>query len=378
MPVDLSNIGLTGIQQANQTLETKSMAALRTQQTQAANLENSRNQLEQDLDKQVAAQMNNIALGKGAGSSSGDAPDSRSGVLRASGDMYRRGGAPKRAMDFYKAADEMEETENKLQNDEITREQNRLENHIKTADIVSRSIGTARSVQEWDAGIDKIINSSAFSDEEKAHFDSMRGMYSPESTASLNDSAMTASQRANISLQEQRIAQSENAATHAQEMRERAMTVSEERLKEVKRVNDLKGRTGKVAGSATEVQVKNAARVIRSVVKDADQASVSAGAVSIANRANAIIANTQGIDYDTALNQAVIESQAAGDWNTVKADNAWYKRDKPDSTSFTRKQTGKTSDRPMIMPMAKTELKSGKYYVTSKGVARWNGQSFEQ
>ena len=104
---------------------------------------------------------------------------------------------------------------------------------------------------------------------------------------------------------------------------------------------------------------------------------LEAGAVSIASRTQQLLRDNKALDYDTALNRAVIESQTAGDWEETTEGSLWWKEDK---ISFGK---GKTPATALVLPQStdgkpdQSKLVKGKFYITAKGKAQWTGSGFK-
>lgn len=393
MPVDLSRIGLDGIQQANQTRLMQAQAANLDSDTRLQQLQAEEAEIERRLDDQAAQLMQRLGSGNSISSSplTDGEPLNRSDMLRKIGDLYVSGGASKRGKDLYSIANDLDTTENTLKNDVLNRQQDILDNTAKQSDIVARTLGSAKNQSEWDVARFKIFNNPAFTKEDLALLAQLPEEFDPNVAALLNEQALTAYQRATLELNKHTAERADAIAQHNMRVQDGQLRIAQERLKVAERDLELRERTGTSSTTPTTQEVELARRKIQekifagksdSIAKPNNAIAINTGAAAIASRAKAMLREDRAIDWDTALNRALIESQEAGDWNftdtvsRVPVLGIEVSREKGTGATFSQKANGSKS-RPLPPQSDPSKAIPGKYYTGKDGkVYKWTGQGF--
>ena len=115
---------------------------------------------------------------------------------------------------------------------------------------------------------------------------------------------------------------------------------------------------------------------------DPEYVAFEAGAQEIASRAKSMVKENKALDFNAAITRATIESKTAGDWQAMKAkdERNFLQRmvsDAPEDVPNARfRGRGARAVDAVEMPKTKAELKSGSYYVTPRGIAKWDGSQF--
>ena len=391
MPVDLSMIGLQGIKTANDTADSAQARLQSIAQTQKVDLENQTTQRDIELDQQASAALARIAGGSVQQDVSvlfKDVNDDSSAAkpLDIVANIMLKGGAIKRGTDLMKAASDIRRDESLNERDKIENAKDKVQTVLETANAVAQTIGISKNESEWRYGLAQLRKNQVLPPEQLDQLDAMD--YDPNVVAYLNDQALTAYQRAQLDLTANRDAvskrQADDRITNAQSL----TTIARARLKLAQEAQDRANKAGKAATAPNDNEIAGASAAITSQVFNGktpttaeEKALLKAGAVAIASRTQQLLRENKALDYETALNRAIIESQTAGDWketDTSKFGGLFGKDMKV--TSFGK---GKTPATALVLPQAPDgkpdakKLVKGKFYITAKGKARWTGSGFE-
>ena len=399
MAVDLSMVGLRGLEQARQTLNDQAARGLVEQQTREQKIENDLAEKENEIQQQALDYLNGIATGRVKPSDSdmlGDPDfDSQATPLERIGRRMIDMGAVNKGAEYLKAGIDIRKKEDEMLTAKETREKTRLDNIISTASIVSKTIGVARNESEWRYGLAqlkkmpdviKILGEDQFA--------ALEGMeYDADVVKYFNDQAMTAKERADLDLRAMGEQRQQRAAIELAEYRNSLLDINNANLDERRRENDLKRKEGgaKADTGPTEAQVKSAKAAVANVIfqgkvppkESQEYVAFEAGAQSIAARAQAMVRENKGLTWNEAVQRATTESQAAGDWSTLKVlmDHKFLGMRYRQTTEERGRQFKDRGSNPLDaipMPASKNQLKTGAYYITSRGIAKWNGSAFEK
>lgn len=159
------------------------------------------------------------------------------------------------------------------------------------------------------------------------------------------------------------------------------------RKKEEIKAEVKQGKTvGKAVGAPSKQEVLQASGMIQNAMfpgftlgDDADSLSlaktIDTGARAIASDARKLMQQNRGLDYDTALQQALSKSVKDGDWTMAKKAAGVFSQAK---TSASFDNQGKSAETAGILPPDRSAWKTGHWYVNPKGqVAQWTGKGFE-
>jgi hypothetical protein len=395
MPVDLSRIGLVGQEAYDNSQLSKAQTDFARMNTLAKGVELQDAEHEKELDAIAAQTFSSVLRGSASGGGeegSESDVESRADALTKTAETLFAGGAPKRGLDMLKAADEMRAAESKLESEKVTREQNRLESQLKTSDLIYRYIGTAKNQSELDNGKEYLLNSPAVSEEDKAHIRTMPDVWSPEYAQFWRDKAISAKEAATLQLTERARDQQDTNLANTQAYRASMLAQQKARLEEVKRYHDIQAKGGKSATAPNEQEVKNVATMIRSQIpgmekvkltyganagETPDEVALQAGAIAIASAAKDMIKSNPSLTWGQAVTRAIVQSKANGDWKTIRnyKDYGLFETEEGTETNF--KPIGKSKEFPAPLPPKGTALTKGRYYMTVRGRAKWNGSSFE-
>lgn len=389
MPVDLSKIGLTGLESYQSRME--SAAQSRYLAANAGKIEQETEGLErqQALADKASARLNEISMGKRQSAvdpeKAASEMTSNAEVLETLADVYARGGAPETAMDFFKAAGDIRKQESDIDNDAVLAQQRKLENVIKGADVVSRYLGKAQNQSEWEYGIDQLRKQGIV---EPELIDQMAAIpYDPDVAAYFNEQAIAAVDRARLDMTARTEARlTKQGALDAAQAQQR-IALQEARDAETRRHNLAieKASGGKAGGAAAPnkdelTSVENALRasVYKGVTKGEEGQEFGSAAEYVASSAKALIAQDKALSWQTAVQRAIMQAQTSGAFSTTEGEGKFlgiFGSETPPEAKF--KTDGLTPATAIPQPSSKAAMTAGKYYITARGRAKWTGSAFE-
>lgn len=336
-------------------------------------------QRENDLDQKTADYFSKIATGTNNVApqvTGSDVPTSRADALQKYGDLMMKAGAVKRGQDAYKASTDLAKGEADIAHTDWETRNAQAENDLKTADLVARHMGSAQDAASWDAGKQEVLASGALSPEQAAMIKSIP--FSPQGAQILSEHAITAKDKAQMALtaaKEDRLASVEQQRLANEQIR---TNISAQRLKETIRKDSVDKKTGTLASAPTKTELASVSAGVVNDIFDGnppkDLTALDAGVQQITGQIKAKIRANKGMDWETAKNQAIIQSKAAGDWEFQKGGLFSDDTVKYDGT-------GKTIDAAIPIPVqdgkpVAGKLKKGRWYITAQGRGQWDGDGF--
>lgn len=401
MPIDISLIGLQGQQAFADRMNTLAQASVNQANAQAQQLANDENARIASLNDEATKRVSEV-LANGQPSSSINPSDiaahmtSLADPIRAAADVYYRGGAVGRAIELSKAAADIEAKESNINKDQYDIQQTRLENIAKGAQIVAQEIGNAQNESEWKIGLRnlrKAVDNGVFVLEPE-FLDQLEQMpYDPNAAAFFRDKAISAGDSARLELQrvdDQR--QAEVARVTAAQAAAR-IAISKATLDESARHHAVMEKSAGDRGTTTvgppnEAAMKSVMANLRNTVfKGADvkkdDPTLMAAADYIASAATQMIRDNRGLDWNTAVNRAIIQGQTNGALGTIPGTKGtWpWSDDEPAKPKFDAQ--GLKPDTAINPPVdssgkiALGKLVKGRYYRNPSGdVAKFDGKNF--
>lgn len=385
MPVvDLSRIGLEGMETAQRNAESRQRVDTSHFETEVAKENHEKMQRLNDL---AANSVTDILKGnRTPGDVSVPQIKSLADPLEAAGNVYMMGGAPELGADFLSRASTIRKQEDDINTAEYTRKGHALDNMKKGADFVASTVGVARTKEDWDAGWQAVEKSGLIPQE---IVDLFKGLeFSPEAVELVNEQSLSAKERADLERlaqnQERMEADSESIRKH----REIMARIADGRLKVAEDAQANATRIGTAATSPTAQDIKHTSAVIKELIfkgVEPTDASIkkawTAGAMTIAATAKEMVRSNRSLSWEDAVSRAVLQSDAVGDWtpfvNVEKFLGLVETSRTPTGAKY--KAKGKTPDEPLEFNVGvtqKADLVKGRFYSTPKGTARWNGEAF--
>lgn len=216
--------------------------------------------------------------------------------------------------------------------------------------------------------------------QETGEMSPLEGKYDPKKAKLFQESTLTANQR--LVAQARAVEERGRAAGRAETARFHRET-SDIRREELAR-KEAADRIKEKSGGRGVGQPSPGALVAADLLLKANQPGLTdplgkkLASQSIASRAMELIRGNRGLGRDEAMNQAYNEEVASGAFPSEPTVKLGPLGDWGTKTTFVRQGT---REKPLPIPAgdnteALKRLRTGKYYQTSKGLAKWNGSAF--
>lgn len=394
MPVDLSRIGLEGIETGQRTLnsiEARKASELGRQTDAFALQQAQKDQALDDLAGQMLSQggTDGASLFRGSAADGADAP--RSAVPELLSQMYFKSGATKRGLEMLESAVKIDKAEDEMKSAEFTRAKTSLENLKNTAQIMGNLFNNVEDQNSWDYVIAEIKQNpglvSTLGEDNVAALEQMG--YKEGVPEFFADRAMSVYQQATLDSTAQYRERTLENANQRLRNAERLTSLAEQRHAEVVRQNKLKGtkaKDGKSSSAPSANDVKTVTASINNLLfsdkvggNTEERAQlknlVSSAAPVIAARAKELVTVDKSLSWQQAVDRAVFESKANGEWAVVEDESFFGKLlGREGSPTFSQK----SKEAPQPLPPDPAKYKKGQVYERADGVrARWNGELFE-
>lgn len=393
MAVDLSRMGLEGIETGQRTLN--SIATRRSQEVQdsIAMAEEARKNDELALDQLATQQASKIMLGEGVDITSPDASeDDMAKFMALTGSRLMSAGAPKRGKEMVEGALDLVKKRADINKAHDDAQQTRLENMEKAGKFMYEMLADSENESEYKFNLanlpEEIVNILGPENVEQLR----QSPWSPEMQAFLKDKALSTYQQATLAMQAQNFRRLDQRAADAAFASREAIAIAWARHKESVRANAVKEKAGgsKIATAPTTDERRAAKAAILQNVEGLeftsdmkeDDPQLQAAIDDIVGSAKQLLNQNQGLSFADAVNRAVLEADAAGDFTTIRnfRDFGLFQTEGKKTTTYKRK--GATKQTAMDLPsgtadVVRGQLKTGRYYKTKAGVLMWNGSEFE-
>lgn len=344
-----------------------------------------------ELEQRAAKILSDIAKGNSTGTPSNvlgnDAQNPANNVADTfykASDLMLKAGMPAQAQEYMKAAQTIGKSEATIDKDQATAAQTNLKNRGLQADLIARTFNDPNmSDEQYQEKLGELQQSGLFTPDELAHI--ARAPNHPAAIMHMREAALSIKDQVNLKqkqLQDQEVERHNKQTEAAARARNQ---IAQQRVDEMRRQKKIANKTGVSAPTGTEIKDVTAA-VKTQVFPNVDAGNwdpkdpiVQSGVREIANRAKTLFKTNQGLSWNDAVNRAVIESQANGDWDT-ETETHWFSPDTTKTTGFSRK--GKNPADAMPIPINNGSidtgnLKTGKWYISPTGKrGKWNGQEF--
>lgn len=400
MPVDMSMIGLQGERHFNEMRQLEANTRSTIASAKSTELANEEAERTAEVEAAALARLGDIAKGgKGTDGSAiitASATDSSKGApLEELGRLMIEGGAVKRGQEYLKAGVEIRSKENDILNDIETRKKTRLDNIVKVGELFSRTFGTAKNESEWNFAIDQMEKDPSiieiFGPE---NFEALKASgYDPNVAEFLNQRAIDAAERARLELQQQGNDRAERNAIDLANYRQATIEISRANLAARNREFAARQKTDgtKASIAPTEQDLKSARTAIANLIfdgkvpnkDDPQYVAFEAGAQDIASQARAMVQENKALDFNQAITRVTLQSKADGDWlagpgvdNRFGITKALGLNEPAPVENAKYRGRGMKAVDAVAMPESRDALKAGMYYITPRGVAKWDGEKF--
>jgi len=372
MAVDLSRVGLEGIDSFYRNEVAQQSIAASKMQAAAQQFELQQEQKTQALGDQASKLLNDIALGKGSsGKTSQGEIESNAEPLEMVGDIFMRGGAPEKGMDYLKGAMDIRKGEADLKNAEMVQRQNKLENIIKVGGIVGSTASTVKNQSEWEFTVD------TWGEQELLEPDQIQALREMpwESAAFFAEQGISAKDKATMDMAQANQERLQFNADRSADNSRRLADLAEARDAETVRRNivmEKAGGKGSIVAPPNSEAFKSAkATLLAGVFKDADidtnERDLNALTHYIANQVEQMVRDNKAISRNTATQRAIIMAEQSGVFETYNLSRNFgaFSTDKGQRIDF------------KPMPKSRKALKIGDKRMTSQGPGVWTGEGFE-
>jgi hypothetical protein len=394
MAVNLSQGILPGLEMAD---KLRNSRALRESQAQEDMIKLANFQTEQqatELEGKAFQELNSIMTGQGRdrdGDGLVDAEDMGELMVQL-GTRMGQAGYGKRAQELLEAGVKYTGELSEIEKRGYDQDKVRLENMAKAGEWVAQNIGENESeyrlflsqLKDPNNPIARIIGEDNVQALENTP-------WSPDLVNYFKSKAISIKDQAQLALSERRVANAETATENARRIGEANTAINEARLREQRLERERKEKAdGSRAHTApTKDQRGVAESAILSAVKEFGGArpkedtpvynEFNMAVDQIAGRAQQIVKGDKGVTFPEAVEQAVMEAQAAGDFEIVKTlSESWLPFGIGDSvkTSISYKRRGGTANNPLPLPEDKSKWVRGRFYERNGKVGQY-GTDFE-
>lgn len=393
MPVvDLSKIGLEGMESFTTRMQQTAQAKLMEQQASTAQFELEQEQRRQEVADSAAAEL--AAIGQrrtpkidaeGIGSSI----ESNADPLRFYGRKFAAAGFPEAASDMLKAATEIDNKESEIIRRDEQNQTDRIERITKGAQAVSSIFGSVMNQSELEFQIKRArkLNDSSGSEVIPNEIIDMLEVngYDPDIIQMLNDQAMQYADKAR--LEQQQIEESGRerraaitASQNAEKIKLQAVRDAQHETHR-RHLRKAGGDTGGASNLPKEQEIKAAEVVLRNGPMSSagkNDPAVSRAAIYVAETARQMVKENKTLTFEVALERAAAQAEASGMIEVTPGSSGILGFGaKPSSTSFDRNAGAK---RPPIGANGRVDvkrLKVGERYILDSGeVGKFNGKGF--
>lgn len=377
---DLVPWGYGGIQLNQQYQMNQQLMRARDVGIQQAQQDLDASQQEQQINQQAASMFQTLAKGgtiPGASTNPADEAGSPAEAFDKVASTMLNIGQPNKAMDYFKAASTLRKSQNEAVAALTKQQQAKYDLLYKQADLIGRDLGGATNADEWNQGVQSMQEQAAAGIIPKALADQVKNLpYTPELAAHFRNSALSVKDKANLDMQAQRAAMTEDAQKQTQNYRDQRLALDRQKVEDARIEKEKKEKTGASASAPTTAQIREAEGVVSSLIFNNEappkpktgETSQSyqaymAGVTAIASQAQDMIRENKGLTRTEALNRAALASKAAGDWDVQNEKHIFS----PDETSVTFSGAGKQPEDALPIPMNNnapdmSRLKAGRWY----------------
>jgi len=390
MPVDLSMVGLKGIEAGQNTLN--AIANREALQTQTAIEQGKfdREEADLELDRLAVGKVKSAMRGEGIDIDSGNVKDTdmASFMIRTGAEVAAAGGL-KRGGDLVAAGLELQKKKADIAKTELETDKTQVELVTKVSDYVAEGIADVRNDSElqffWD-NLDPTI-AEAIGPQKLEIM--KRVPYSPDWIAMMRDQALSAKDAAQLDFQARSQSRADQVQADAKAYREASHDLAERRFAAAEAERKAKEKAG---GTNIGSPIKNDERTtaeaaIRNTLGDKipfNKQALFAATEDVVGEARRIVADSPGLTFPEAIQRAVMTSVAAGELGHLEEEETDVDGDGTTETVTTRryKARGRTEDNPLSMPTGdmkavQSKLIKGRYYNTPMGPLKWNGSTFD-
>lgn len=394
MAINLSQGILPGLQVADQL---RNSAVARSAQEQKSMIElgqYEREQAQLDAEAEAFQAIGSIMSGQGRPGAGGNLLDSEDqdwgDTFTSIGSRLAKAGFGKRGQELIEAGIDYQKKVADIEKTGADTDAKRLEVMNTTADWVARNLGENES--EFN------VFRSMLKDPRNAHIRENLGEdnvailenmdWSPELVNFFRDKAISIKDQATLALTERGHQRLEQSAADLERNREALLRLNRAKLEETRLERIRKEKSGgpNIGTAASPSEVATAKSVILNSVSALKGIPIE-GEVevafnhmleSIAGQAKAIVAQSKGVaTYVEAVEQAVMEAEAAGDFEIIEASSPkWFGLSSETTRTPKYERKGTSRERPLPLPEDKSKWVRGRFYERNGKIGQY-GTDFE-
>ncbi len=382
MPVDLSMIGLKGIQVGQDTLNSiaqrEAVAAQTAMQQGAFDRENQA----LELDRLAVQYAKNIMAGEGRSvDSASSTEDDMARFMALTGAQLASAGAPKRGAEMMEAS--LDLTKKRADIDKVADDASkvRLEGMIKAGDYMYEMLSDSMNESEYQfnlANIPEDVQQILGPD----NIATLKNTpWSPELVDYFKTKALSVKDQATLEMSAQGHRRQEQAATDLSTYRETTVKIAKQRADAADRAQAAadKARGNNVSKAATGDERKTAEAAIGSLIEgdaELDDPSLFHLVEDVVGEAKQLVNDSPGLTFSEAVNRAALSAQARGDLQVVTDFRDWGLFRTGETKTKTYKPKGKSKEAPAPLPDDKSKWVKGRYYTKNGKVGQY-GTDFE-
>ena len=378
MAVDLSRVGLEGIETGQRTLTAIANRESQALKDQIELGEYQQTQADLELDRIAVGNAKRIMAGEGREiGTENTTEDDMARFLALTGGQLASAGAPKRGKEMMEASLDLIKKRGDIAKQEDDHAKVRLENIAKAGEFFCEGLADVGNQSELDffwanvpPEIQKIVGPEQIQQLSEIPF-------SPEWIDLAKVKALSTKEQAQLDLSARGHKRAEEAAADAKLARQAALDIRRDNLRiaeeREKRLSKAGGSNVSAAPTPNERKTAEAA-IGRLIESDAqlDDASLFHLTEDIVGEAKQLLADSPGLTFPEAINRSVMAAKARGDFTSItsyRAFGPFRTKGKVTGKSYTPRR--QEQDNPLPLPADKSKLVKGRYYEKNGKVGQY-------
>lgn len=383
MPVDLSMVGLKGIQVGQDTLNSIAAREAQQAQTQLAQGEFDREQAALDLDRMAVGNAKSIMAGEGREFGGADTTeDDMARFMALTGSQLAAAGAPKRGGELMEASLDLVKKKADISKAADDQDKVRLENMVKASDYMYEMLSDSGNESEYQFNLANIPEDvqQILGPDNVATLKNTP--WSPELVDYFKTKALSVKDQATLDMTAQGLRRRDEEVANTALFRKATLDIARQRAAAADRAQAAKEKAGgnNLSKAATGDERKTAEAAIGSIIEDGvplDDPSLFHLVEDVVGEAKQLVNDSPGLTFSEAVNRAALAAKTRGDFeitNTYKDFGVFRTKGEPTEQKY--KPKGKLKDSPAPLPEDKTKWVKGRYYIKNGKVGQY-GTDFE-
>lgn len=387
MPVDLSMVGLKGIEAGQNTLNAIANREALAAQTRIAEGTFDREEAELQLERDAVANAKKIMAGEGrtvGGPTSTEEDMAR--FLALSGEQLAAAGAPKRGGELITQSLDLIKKKGEISKQDDDQAKVRLENMVKGSNYMYEMLSDSMNESEYQFNlanippeIVKIIGPE--------NVETLRNTpWSPELIDYFKTKALSVKDQAQLEMQAQGHRRAEEIAADAKTFRALTYNLSKQRVDAAERERVAREKAS--GGNVSKAPTNDERTVVRGAIAEVlpemgfaieakeDSLDLMGAINDLTGEAKQLLADSPGLNFTEAANRVVLAAKARGDFEVLQnyRDFGLFRTEGSRETRY--KAKGKTREAPAPLPSDKSKMVRGRFYEANGKVLQY-GTDFE-